>query len=1279
MAQTETEDILWGGGRYRILGQVGRGAMGVVYHAFDTRLQVPVALKTVRTPDPSTLYRLKQEFRVIADLSHPNLLGMHELSVDDGRWFISMEYVRGRELLEVVRPTPRSSGSHELSIDGSLLTFNTATGGTSPGLGLRASNTTDRTAQGSSDDACAKAKQDTLAGVERIASQRRELTADLAALRNALPQLVHGVAALHGNGLLHRDIKPSNIMVTESGRVVLLDFGVSASLADAEGAIVGTPAYMSPEVLRGQKPGASTDWYSVGATVFHALVGIPVSQYRSDAWAASEIAPPRLDALLTGVPDDLVRLCEGLLRPNASERMGYEEVCACLGLSPEEAVARVQRSSEQGEFAGRLESVAALEAALESAKQGTLTAMLISAPSGMGKSALVNHVLGRYEHEAFVLRGRCYANENAPYKGFDAMIDALVHVVDALPDHQRDDVVPPRIAAVATLFPVAERLQRGTESFAEALDPHIARREGFEGIAELLTNLASIRPVICYLDDLQWSDLDSAALATALLNAPRKPPILFIGSHRPDVEEQNALLQAFEVARRDGGSDTDIRRMHLGPLSTVECGAVVDAMAESLLLTPEVRARLIEESGGHPFFLRELVFFRAQNPDISADATLDELVASRARQLAPTARAMLETIAISSKPQQPELLFRVHELGADQALVLHELRVGRLISISTDGGAARVECYHDRVRESVASSMTEDERRARHLQLAYVVESDDSGEFEMLAEHFAAAGVGDKAAVYGREAAAEAMRALAFDRAAILYRKGIEYAVPGSAEYVVMSEKFATALVHAGRNAEAADAYESLSGQTSGVEQRKFVRLGAQYRIASGDIERGLELLSSVMQSAGESIPKTPKKAIGKLLLARLALARRGYKFYYSTPHEIEPSALAAIDACWSAGVTLVWVDNFRSAYFLARCLIRSLDAGEPVRIARALCLESGMVGVKGESAMPRVRRALDRAEAIAAQFESNTYLRILLPLTEANYHFQVSFDYLAGLSSANKAITRLREHADLAYERATSSNYQLWFLYYLGRPRELKARYHAVLRDAEARADEYAINNTLAGLPSFHWIASDESHRAREGCERVYARWERTPSAHMLYYYSMFGIAQVELYEGDAVAAWERTRVLWPRLQRAMLLRIDMIRVPLAHLRARAAIAAAAQMDNPSAALRDVRAMIKVMSGRSAPLKTVMHDLATAAYKAATSDKVQAAYLLERAQQCAEEHELFLFCESARFARGRLMGGAEGAALEATAADAMSARGCAVPEKIAHLFAPLYLPDVRS
>ena len=175
------------GERYRMGTFLGRGGMGEVWHAFDLKLRVEVALKSLlreRIKNERALELMRREVRSAREVVSPNVCRIFDLVEVDGQELVSMEYIDGMTLVAMLR--------------------------------------------------------------ERGALPLREA-------REIASQFLAGLEAIHKAGLVHRDVKPENVMVTRSGRVVLMDFGL-AKPAVEEGAqtVSGTPAYMAPEQMRGR-------------------------------------------------------------------------------------------------------------------------------------------------------------------------------------------------------------------------------------------------------------------------------------------------------------------------------------------------------------------------------------------------------------------------------------------------------------------------------------------------------------------------------------------------------------------------------------------------------------------------------------------------------------------------------------------------------------------------------------------------------------------------------------------------------------------------------------------------------------------------------------------------------------------------------------------------------------------------------------------------------------------------------------------------------------------
>jgi eukaryotic-like serine/threonine-protein kinase len=204
-------------GRYRLIEPLGRGGMGTVWRAHDTRLGREVAVKELRLPDDldteqraTWTARLDREARAAARLRHPGIVTVYDLVTgDDGQPWIIMELVPGP------------------SLAGLLAEQGPVPPGRAAALGVR---------------------------------------------------ILDALSAAHQAGIIHRDIKPANVLL-EGDRVLLTDFGIAVVEGEANlthsGALLGSPAFMAPEQVRGQTATAASDLWALGATLYTAVEGHP--------------------------------------------------------------------------------------------------------------------------------------------------------------------------------------------------------------------------------------------------------------------------------------------------------------------------------------------------------------------------------------------------------------------------------------------------------------------------------------------------------------------------------------------------------------------------------------------------------------------------------------------------------------------------------------------------------------------------------------------------------------------------------------------------------------------------------------------------------------------------------------------------------------------------------------------------------------------------------------------------------------------------------------------
>jgi hypothetical protein len=1226
-----------GDDRFEMQRKLGVGAVGAVYRVLDRERNAIVALKTLRLMDAAAIYRFKREFRSLANLAHKNLVKLYELSFAEDSWFFTMECVDGYNFRQWVRPSDD---------DGKIVAFDpTYADGRPPTQPTRVVRS------GALDDA---------------------------RLRSALAQLARGLDYLHRAGKLHRDIKPSNVLVDgDDGRVVVCDFGLVTESAPrsynatVDQRVVGTPSYMSPEQAAAEPPTEASDWYSVGVMIYEALTGhVPFA--RGNPHEGGPVPPRELDP---NAPADLSELCMALLRPHRDDRPSSEDILRALGVE-RRVSERPPVDAPDAPFVGREAQLSALEEAFHTVRHGEPKVALVHGPSGMGKTALVRRFLDSLaaREDTIVLEGRCYEQESVPYKAFDTIIDAVTRQLMRLPEEQAEDAMPRDILALARLFPVLRRVDAVSLPRAPALepaDPQESRRRAFRALKQLLGNLGERRTLVISIDDLQWGDADSALLLADLLRPPDAPRIFLIASYRSEDASANPFLGQF-LPDHDDAIDVAVERLSPDESETLVRNLLGDGVRDSATLSAAIQA----ESDGNPFLLTELVWFAARRgPGDAALSdtriTVDEMVERRLDALPPEARLLLQAVAVAGRPIRQATAKAAAELTHDPDAALVMLRNGRLLRSQGVREGDTVECYHDRIRETVVAHMSASALRNWHQRLAVALEASDDPDREALALHYRDAGDLERAARYAAQAAAQAANALAFDRAANLYRFAIDLYPAQQRELTRLRERLADALVHGGRGAEAAEAYMIAAEGAYAAEALQYQRLAAQQLLIKGHVDEGLRVMSLVLGAMGMKLAPTPMRALLSLLYRRARLRLRGLKFEPRDPSQITAEELGRVDACWYVGTGLGMVDTLRGMDYQARHVGLALDAGDPVRIARALATEAMYVSTAGYRIGKHSGELIARARAIADETGDPSVIAYVTG-GDGLREYQLG-EFREGNRKANEAIQMFHDRCTgVTWELDTAELVRLWCLNYLGELRELSVRVPALIRVARERGDLFAETSMSTGLPNTVWLVAGDVAGARGAADGTMGRWSNI-GWHLQHYWQLIAHAQADLYEAAGDRAFERLRASWKSLRRSLYLRIAAVRVEAYHLRARAALCAAAadpkrRRSLLAAARRDARRLdrqhIRWAIGSATAVRAGIADIA--------GDDEAARTLYARAEQQLVEADMAIYAAAVRRRRGELLAGDEGGHLVSDADAEMRAQDIADPVRFARMITPV-------
>lgn len=1229
------------GARFRVVRSIGSGSVGDVYEAFDVDSQSKVAIKAMRNVDPLALYRFKNEFRALADIEHPNIVSLHELVCHNDCAFLVMELVDGEDFLRHVCNRLESAPAASLVVEDDLGT----------------------------------------------PEPRRPLACDPDRLRDALGQIFEGVSVLHAAGRLHRDLKPSNVMVTPGGRVVILDFGLAAELtAEANitfDSLVGTPAYMSPEQAVGAPLTEASDWYSVGVMLFEALTGaVPISGTGLAVLAKKQrLDAPRPSALVRGVPPELDDLCVQLLRREPDRRPDRASLSVVLGgRAPRVSLPPVPTRTTSNALVGRERHLSMLAEALRVVNEGAPALVHVRGRSGMGKSLLVRSFINAISsaEPVVTLTGRCYEHESMPFKALDGVLDALARFLSRLPSEAAAALLPRDIQALARVFPVLLRVGAITVAPSYGDDhPDLQglRRRAFVALRKLLDRLGDRRCVILWIDDLQWGDADSARFLIDLVSPPDPPRLLSIFSFRSEDVASSPLLAALHEARaRDvamGSAASRVLDIEVDPLGANEAESLALALLDSYDGAAHARARAIaHESQGIPFFIEELV--RAADsavpspdgglPALGPPLGLDAALLARVATLPEEAQRLLHVLSVAGRPLPRSVACEAARVtGTAAQATLNALRASRLLRTVRTADRDDVVTFHDRVREAVVAALDETALRAIHRAIAHAMLAAHIDDPEALARHFAAAAEPMSAAEHARVAAHRAASTLAFERAATFYRLALELDPrPGPARAALV-RALGEALSNFGRGAEAAKAYLAATDFATASEALELRRRAAEELLRSGHFDEGMAVLRQVLASVSLPYPSTPLVALLIILWNGLLFRLRGLRIRVRDPAHVPAIAITHIDVCWSATTGLAVVDTIRARYFQDHHLKLALAAGEPERLARALASHVMSSASRGFGARAYTARLAALATRISEQTDS-THARALTRLCIA------MASYLEGrwrdaYETSLLADGDLRQHrTGAAWERATVGLVQLWSLAMLGSMQELGRCHRFLLADALERGDRYLMVSLRTGRLALRWLSAGQPEVLRREVSEAMSEWPSN-ATHLQHYYAMVAYVHADLYQGRAREALDKVMANWGRFRRALLFRIETVRIEALHLRARAALAAG----DDRLALADSRRL----SGERAPWAAPVAALVRAGIAAKRGDGARAVVELREAASGFARAQMALHLAATRHALGPLVGGDEGALLQGEATRFAAEQELVEPKRLFALMAP--------
>ncbi len=715
---------------YKILSELGKGGMGVVYKAQDLKLQRPVALKFL----PSNLLgnkeakaRFLREARAAAALQHPNICTVYEIDEVDGRTFIAMAYLEGEELTKSIEKGPL--------------------------------------------------------GVERLLDIAIQVARGL--------QEAHSKGVVHRDikPANIMDTTSGQAVLMDFG---LAQLASAASKLTREGTTVGTSAYMSPEQTTGEKLDHRTDVWALGVVLYEMATGqVPFQGHYEQAILYSILnePPEPIAAVHTGVPPELERIVNKCLAKRAGER--YQTISDLLadlsalkratesGEGPPPEPLETQPPKPRRTFVGREAEKTELGRLLESVRQGNGSLVLIGGEPGVGKTRLCEEMLADAgEQQMLVLTGHSYEGEGV--QSFIPFVESLEAASRAVPRTNFRAALGGAAPEIAKLMP---ELRRTFPDIPEPmqLPAEQQQRYLFNGFREFIERLSRQTPIVWLLDDLHWAEESSLLLLQHLAQGMDSLPVLVLGTYR-DVELE--VGKPFEKALSQLVRQRLARRITLRRLPQASVGDLLESLAGSR--PPDSLVRVIyHETEGNPFFVEEVFEHLSEEGKLfdeegrwKSDVKTGELevpegvrlvIGRRLDRLSPQSPKILSAAAIIGRVFELETLESLEGLDPDDVLdAIEEAESARLIAPVSAGREVSYRFTHELIRHTLVAGLSIRRRQQTHLRIADVLEKKGAENVSNLAHHLFQAGVSadlDKTVHYFKLAGERELETGAFQEA----------------------------------------------------------------------------------------------------------------------------------------------------------------------------------------------------------------------------------------------------------------------------------------------------------------------------------------------------------------------------------------------------------------------------------------------------------------------------------------------------------------------------------
>jgi hypothetical protein len=361
--------------------------------------------------------------------------------------------------------------------------------------------------------------------------------------------------------------------------------------------------------------------------------------------------------------------------------------------------------------------------------------------------------------------------------------------------------------------------------------------------------------------------------------------------------------------------------------------------------------------------------------------------------------------------------------------------------------------------------------------------------------------------------------------------------------------------------------------------------------------------------------------------------------------------------------------DVVAGADFQTRHLLLALRVGEPYRLARALAWQAAHISNLGGGQSRGAEKLLAVARSLAQRI-NHPHAIGMTTLSEGIAEFTAG-RWKKANAVLEQAAGIMRDFCQgVAWEQDTAYTFALWSLFYMGELPEMGRRSALLLKEALARGDLYAATTLGTFTEAMTRLAADEPDAAEKMVDDYLGQWSQA-GFHVQHMIALMSRTYIDLYCGRAEVAARRMNAQWPALKRSHLLVVQIIRILMHNLRARASVTAARTARDPVTFIKVAERDVRLMESERTPYGAALALGVRAALAALAGDKTGAASLFGESAAKLDDLDMRLFAAAARRRRGELLASSAGSQLAASADQLMRGQGVQNPALMAAALAP--------